>query len=521
MAILLSEVQLRCKASSRWIARDGKTKGSRGYPPGVCMRMKLSAWELGYRQTLINRMKKLTASAAIVAALSAGVWSGFGTPTIAGGETRTISLYHVHTKESLTVTYMVNGRYVPSAMKKINYLLRDWRRSEVITIDPKTIDLVWELHADLGSHAPVHIVCGYRSAKTNAFLKRVGRNVARKSQHILGKAMDIYFPDVPTKTIRNSALVRQIGGVGYYRSAGGPTGFLHVDSGHVRHWGPAIGKTEMAQIFRNSRKTIGARLTHGDEVMVASRETSNEPSVYDAVDAGPDVGVDAGDEEDLATLSASASKSDDVPVAKPVDEIPKEIAQGYPVPKPRPKPIEVLMMAAANMDVNIQPASAPPPTEVARTKPSVVADSIGVVEAASTITEPSAGGQTSNASGKGSFADSLRNGTAKGAPLIRPMMASAGGSDINWWPEALIFNPEQTVRRNGAPQEFSTNENPLVPTAQAQPLAANASPRIVSASMQETASGKGDMLVVQRQGKGSLPSTLPELLQGLKKVGQL
>jgi uncharacterized protein YcbK (DUF882 family) len=489
----------------------------------VCMRMKLSAWELGYRQTLINRMKKLTASAAIAAALSVGVWAGFGTPTIAGGETRTISLYHIHTKESLTVTYMVGGRYVPSAMKKINYLLRDWRRNEVITIDPKTIDLVWELHADLGSHAPVHVVCGFRSAKTNAFLKRVGRNVAKKSQHILGKAMDIYFPDVPTKTMRNSALVRQVGGVGYYRSAGGPTGFLHVDSGHVRHWGPAIGTSEMASIFRNYRKTIGARLTHGDEVMVATNDSKREPSVYDAVDAGPDVGVDAGDEEDLATLSASASKSDDVPVAKPVDEIPKEIAQGYPIPKPRPKPIEVLMLAAANMDVNIQPASAPPPTEVNSEKASVV-DSIGVVQAASNMTEESAVGQASNTSGKGSFAEALRNGTTTDAPLMKPMMASASGSDINWWPQPYIFNPEQTVRRDGAPQQFSTDDNPLVPTAQAQPVqgsAAAATPRIISASMQETASGKGDMLEVQREGKGSLPSTLSQLLQGLKKVGQL
>ena len=488
------------------------------------MRMKLSVREPGYRQTLITRMKKLMASAAIVAALSAGVWSGFGTPTIAAGETRTISLYHVHTRESLTVTYMVNGRYVPSAMKQINYLLRDWRRNEVITIDPKTIDLVWELHADLGSHAPVHVVCGYRSAQTNAFLKRVGRNVARKSQHILGKAMDIYFPDVPTKTIRNSALVRQIGGVGYYRSAGGPTGFLHVDSGHVRHWGPAIGSTEMAQIFRNSRKTIGARLTHGDEVMVATNTKQSGPSVYDAVDASSDVGVDAGDEEDLANLSADASQSPDAPVASPVQEVPKEIAQGYPIPKPRPKPIEVLMLAAANMDVNIQPANAPPPTEVNGAKPSVITNSIGVVEAASAMTEVTPPTQASNTSGKGSFAEALRNGTATDAPLMKPMMASAGGSDINWWPQPYIFNPEQTVRRDGAPQQFTTNDNPLVPTAQAQPAqdaAPLATPRIISASMQETASGKGDMLVVQRQGKGSLPSTLTELLQGLQKVGEL
>ena len=33
--------------------------------------------------------------------------------------------------------------------------------------------------------------------------------------------------------------------------------------------------------------------------------------------------------------------------------------------------------------------------------------------------------------------------------------------------------------------------------------------------------GKGDMLVVERAGKGSLPATLPALLNGFEKLGQL
>ncbi|MFT3987481.1 DUF882 domain-containing protein [Aestuariivirga sp.] len=274
----------------------------------------------------MSRFRKALATTAIAGAIVAGTFLIPVSTAMSGGETRTISLYHVHTGESLTVTYMVNGRYVPSAMKKINYLLRDWRRNEVITIDPKTIDLVWELHADLGSKAPVHIVCGYRSARTNSFLKSIGRNVAKQSQHILGKAIDIYFPDVPTIKMRNSALVRQVGGVGYYRSAGGPTGFLHVDSGHVRHWGPGISAREMAQIFRDYRKTVGARLNHGDQIMVADL-SSNSPSQQDkqiaakAKKAPVDDGDDSADDENangaaMASLSAEASKTPPKPRAK-------------------------------------------------------------------------------------------------------------------------------------------------------------------------------------------------------------
>jgi hypothetical protein len=139
------------------------------------------------------------------------------------------------------------------------------------------------------------------------------------------------------------------------------------------------------------------------------------------------------------------------------------------------------------------------------------------------MTEETDTAQATNAEGKGSFAEALRNRTATDAPLMKPMMASASGSDINWWPDSTIFNPDQAVRMNGAPQEFTTNDNPLVPTAQAQTVIATGSvkPRIISASMLESASGKGDMLVVQRQGKGSLPTNLSDLIQGLKKLGQL
>src|SRR5690349_12128646 len=150
--------------------------------------MGLLAAANGLHDTCIARAKRIALTTALAGALTTGLWLGFGHDASAGGETRTLSLYHVHTRESLTITYKVDGRYIPSALDKINHLLRDWRRNEVIRIDPKTIDLMWELHADLGSTQPVHIVCGYRSPMTNAFLKRIGRNVAKKSQHMVAKA---------------------------------------------------------------------------------------------------------------------------------------------------------------------------------------------------------------------------------------------------------------------------------------------------------------------------------------------
>ena len=56
----------------------------------------------------------------------------------AAGELRTLQLYHVHTGESLTITYTRDGQYSPSAMAQLDYFLRDWRRSGLISMSAET-----------------------------------------------------------------------------------------------------------------------------------------------------------------------------------------------------------------------------------------------------------------------------------------------------------------------------------------------------------------------------------------------
>lgn len=163
-------------------------------------------------------------------------------------ETRTLSLYHIHTKEKLTITYKKDGRYLPSAMAQLNYFFRDWRKNQATDMDPKAIDLMWELYRDLGAKQPITVVCGYRSTETNAMLLRSGRNVAKTSQHSYGRAIDLLFPGVPLERLRNMALARQEGGVGFYPPRSG-MGFVHIDTGSVRHW-PALPEQTLARIYR-------------------------------------------------------------------------------------------------------------------------------------------------------------------------------------------------------------------------------------------------------------------------------
>jgi len=182
----------------------------------------------------------------LLAAISAAV----APKAFASGETRTLSLYEIHTKESLTVTYKRDGKYDDEALKKLNHFMRDWRSEESREMDRELIDLVWTLHHQLGSQKPIHLISGYRSAKTNAKLRRRGGGQAKKSQHIQGKAADIHFSDVPVKKLRASALIQEIGGVGYYPTSGIP--FVHVDTGRVRMW-PRMPRLELAALFPDGR----------------------------------------------------------------------------------------------------------------------------------------------------------------------------------------------------------------------------------------------------------------------------
>jgi uncharacterized protein YcbK (DUF882 family) len=168
----------------------------------------------------------------------------------AGPQTRTISLYNVHTHESLTVAYKKGGKHIAAAMDRIDWVLRDWRKNEKTRMDPELIDLLWEVHRELGSSQPIHIISGYRSRATNEMLRKSVGGQATESRHILGKAADVYFPDVTLKKIRYSALVRERGGVGYYPNSATP--FVHIDTDRVRHW-PRLPREELALLFPSGR----------------------------------------------------------------------------------------------------------------------------------------------------------------------------------------------------------------------------------------------------------------------------
>jgi len=147
-------------------------------------------------------------------------------------DTRTLSFYHTHTTETLKVTYYENGRYLPESMQELRDFLADWHNGHEHDIDPELMDLLWEMQLASGHNGTYEVISSYRSPQTNEYLRKKSSGVAKKSQHVLGKAIDVRLRGLDTRKLRDSALALKRGGVGYYEKSD----FVHVDTGRVRRW---------------------------------------------------------------------------------------------------------------------------------------------------------------------------------------------------------------------------------------------------------------------------------------------
>jgi uncharacterized protein YcbK (DUF882 family) len=151
------------------------------------------------------------------------------------GKQYQLRMTNLHTGESLDVVYRIGDTYVPEALEKLNYFLRDHYTQDVVHYEPKEFDVLHALMARLGkTDGLITVVCGYRTPETNAALRHgsAKTGVAEHSQHMEGHAIDLRVPGVTTAQLRNTALSLHAGGVGYYPVSQ----FVHVDVGPVREW---------------------------------------------------------------------------------------------------------------------------------------------------------------------------------------------------------------------------------------------------------------------------------------------
>jgi uncharacterized protein YcbK (DUF882 family) len=155
-------------------------------------------------------------------------------PVAAAAESasRRLILVNTHTGESLETVYWRDGRHVPGELGRLDWIFRDHRAASVLALDVRLYDLLHAIAQSAVVEARYQIISGYRSPATNAMLAARSSGVSSRSLHMQGKAVDVRLEGVPLAKLRDLALARRAGGVGFYPRSD----FVHLDVGRVRRW---------------------------------------------------------------------------------------------------------------------------------------------------------------------------------------------------------------------------------------------------------------------------------------------
>ena len=117
----------------------------------------------------------------------------------------------------------------------LQHFFRDFRTGHEHPLDTGLFDLLHEVAVTLDRDPEFEVICGYRSPKTNEYLRgrSASSGVAQRSLHLEGRAVDVRMVGVSVERLHTAGLSLQRGGAGLYTASQ----FVHFDTGRVRHWG--------------------------------------------------------------------------------------------------------------------------------------------------------------------------------------------------------------------------------------------------------------------------------------------
>lgn len=374
----------------------------------------------------------------------------------ASAETRKLKLYFLHTGERAEITFKKNGRYIKGGLKKINHFLRDWRRNEPTKMNPRLLDLIWEVYKETGSRKHIHVISGYRSPATNGLLRKRGRGVAKKSQHTLGNALDFFIPGVSLTKLRNIGLRKGIGGVGFYPKSGSP--FVHMDTGRVRHW-PRMSRSQLVKVFPRGKTlhvpTDGKPLPgyniakanyernlkgQGKIKIASAEEIKKKPSILKKLFARN------GDNEEGAIGATSAPKAVRTKKVTPAVKVPTpvpEVAKPVEAPTPAPEIVEPVQTPETVL-ASLTPSQIPVP---------VLAPRIAIVKPPEPELEPVVETtEVASLETNAEDADADAIAVAIPTPAVRPTV------DIETVPTLAIVEPEPVAEPAVQVAALSANE---------------------------------------------------------------
>lgn len=145
---------------------------------------------------------------------------------------RVLVLNNINTRERIESRYFDGLDYVPSELRLLDLICRDYRNNEIFSMDVRLFDQIKYIQYLIKHDSEVNIISAYRSPMTNNMLRNNSTGVAEKSFHMLGQALDFSLTGVSLEQVHKAALSMKAGGVGYYPRSG----FVHIDTGPVRQW---------------------------------------------------------------------------------------------------------------------------------------------------------------------------------------------------------------------------------------------------------------------------------------------
>ena len=169
------------------------------------------------------RRRELLIATGLCLVLPPSAWAG-------PSASRRLDLKNANTGETFNGPYRDNDGPIPNAMIDLAVFLRDHHVNKIGPVHIETLDFLADVMDAVGeTHAT--ILSAYRTPETNRKLRERYFGVAEKSQHLVGRALDITFNGQVARA-EKAALTMQRGGVGWYPDSH----FIHLDTGPVRHW---------------------------------------------------------------------------------------------------------------------------------------------------------------------------------------------------------------------------------------------------------------------------------------------
>ena len=144
-----------------------------------------------------------------------------------------LNLLNSNTNEEISFQFADQHELSVGQRSNLDNFLRDWRTDEIKSIDTLVLENFFKicgLCSNKKNILHINVHSGYRSKKTNEYLRSNNHKVARNSMHILAKAIDFSIPDVGANRLARISRDNTQGGVGGYQN------FVHLDSGPKRSW---------------------------------------------------------------------------------------------------------------------------------------------------------------------------------------------------------------------------------------------------------------------------------------------